>query len=125
MKFIFLFAFSILGTAVFGQLKEATQNAVPTDLKSKEKKEVFNSPAALAKSKAKKMKTSLNLTDKQEASIYNVFFKYETDTEKVQKSKLSKKEKFTKLNALSRDRQKQMQQILTKEQYHDYIMSFP
>ena len=124
-KFIFLFAFSILSTAAFSQLKEATQNAVPTDVKAKEKKEVFNSPAALAKSKAKKMKTSLNLTDKQEASIYNVFFKYEADTEKVQKSKLSKKEKFTKLNALSRDRQKQMQQILTKEQYHDYIMSFP
>ena len=125
MKFLFLFTFSIVSTFAFGQLKEATQNTVPADVKPKEKKEVFNSPAALAKSKAKKMKASLNLTDKQETSIYNVFFKYETETEKVQKSKMTKKEKFTKMNALSRDRQKQMELILTKEQYHNYIMSFP
>lgn len=125
VKFLFSFIFIVFGTAAFGQLKEASQNPIPADAKVKEKKEVFNSPAALAKSKAKKMKTSLNLNDKQEESIYQVFLKYETDTDKVQKSKMTKKEKFTKMNALSRERQKQMEKILTKEQYHSYIMSFP
>lgn len=108
-----------------GQLKEVSQNSLPPVSTSKEVNVASNSPAASAKSKAKKMKTSLKLTDKQEKSIYGVFFKYETDSDKVHKSKLTKKEKFAKINILNRERQKEMEKILTKEQYHSYIMSFP
>jgi len=126
IKYLFLFLFICINSSVaYGQLKEATQNPIPQDATTKEKKVAFNTPAAAAKAKAKKMKTSLKLNDIQETSIYDIFLKYENDTDKVQKSKLTKKEKFTKMNKLSRDRQKQMEKILTKDQYHNYIMSFP
>ncbi len=125
IKYLYLFLFTFINVSAFGQVKEASQNPVPKDVVAKEKKMVFNTPAAAAKSKANKMKTSLKLTETQEASIYDVFFKYETDTDKIQKSKLTKKEKFTKMNSLSRERQKQLEKILTKEQHHAYIMSFP
>jgi len=125
IKFWISFSLIFLSLSAFGQIKSTPQKSSPNDSISKERKVASKTPVATAKEKSKKMKLSLNLNDKQEAGIYNVFLKYETGMEKVKKSKLPIKEKSLKVKALSSDKQKQLEQILTKEQYKAYIMSFP
>lgn len=125
MKFLLLFVLSILSNGVIAQLKESPQSSQTPDRKAKERKEIRSTPTEASKLKAKKLKSSLQLTDQQETSIYNVYLKYDKDVSKVRKSKLSNKDKFAKMNSLNQEKQKQMERILTKEQYNDYILSFP
>ena len=109
----------------FGQLKGAVpQSEVPEHLKAERKPE-DKSAASLAKNNAAKMKNSLKLSEKQHNDLYKVLLEYETGVDKTNKSKLSKKDQFGKMNQLNLVKQDKMKLILTKEQYHAYIMSFP
>jgi hypothetical protein len=125
MRIFLLLALLIIAQQGFTQLKGAVpQSSAPAHIKG-ERKPDDNSAVSLAKNNAAKMKKSLRLTDKQHADLYAVFLEYETGVEKTAKSKLSKKEQFDKMNLLNSKKQEKMKAILTKEQYHAYIMSFP
>ncbi len=109
----------------FCQLKGAVpQPEVPAHIKEERKPENISS-VSLAKNNAAKMKKSLKLTEKQYNDLYKVLLEYETNVEKTTKSKLSKKDQFSKMNQLNINKQDKMKLILSKEQYHAYIMSFP
>lgn len=125
MRILFFLLFVIHSTQIFGQLKGAVpQSSAPSHI-NEERKEENKSAVSLAKSNAAKLKKSLKLTDKQHDDLYKALLDYETNVEKTTKSKLSKKDQFNKLNQLNMTKQDKMKTILTKEQYHAYIMSFP
>lgn len=108
-----------------GQLKGAIpQTDVPENIK-KEKKAVPTTPAGIAKINAEKLSKSLKLNQKQSEEIYQAFLDYEMNVDKTNKSNLTNKEKYVKINKLNSTRQNNLKKILTKEQYNTYIMSFP
>jgi len=71
------------------------------------------------------MKKTLKLSEKQYGDLYKALLTYETDVEKTSQSNLSKKDQFDKMNKLNISKQEKLKAILSKEQYHAYIMSFP
>mgnify|MGYP007117551728 FL=1 len=125
MKIIFFIFLSILTNQMFGQLKGAVPQADAPSHINEQRKEENKGAASLAKNNAAKLKKSLKLTDKQHEDLFKALLDYETNVEKTTKSKLSKKDQFNKLNQLNMAKQDKMKAILTKEQYHAYIMSFP
>lgn len=115
----------MLSFSLFGQLKGAVPQSNAPEHINKERKVEDQSATSLAKNNAAKLKKSLKLTDKQHTDLYKVLLEYETNVEKTTNSKLAKKDQFNKLNQLNMAKQDKMKAILTKEQYHAYIMSFP
>lgn len=125
MKYVFVIFCLFFAEIAKGQLKGAIpQTDVPENIK-KEKKAVPTTPAGIAKINAEKLSKSLKLNQKQSEEIYQAFLDYEMNVDKTNKSKLTNKEKYVKINKLNSTRQNNLKKILTKEQYNTYIMSFP
>ena len=125
VKYVFIFVCLLFAELSIGQLKGAIpQTDVPENLKI-EKKATPTTPTAIAKNNAEKLSQSLKLNQKQSEEIYQAFLNYETNVDKTNKSKLTNKEKYVKINKLNSMRQTNLKKILTKEQYNTYIMSFP
>lgn len=125
MKYIFIILGLFFAQLSFGQLKGAIpQSEVPEDLK-KEKMVAPSTPEGVAKENAEKLTKSLKLNQKQSADLQVALLDYETNVNKINKSKLTNKEKYLKINEQNRTRQSKLKAILTKEQYNTYIMSFP
>ncbi|MBC7883829.1 MAG: hypothetical protein H7X99_00030 [Saprospiraceae bacterium] len=125
MKYIFLSLMLVFSMKGISQLKGAVpQSTAPANV-NKERKTTPTAPADAAKTHALKLKQSLKLTDKQHQDIYKAFLEYETNMDKTGKSSIPKADRFKKMNEYNKKRQAKLKAILTKEQYHDYIMSFP
>ena len=123
---IFLFiAIVFISNHAFAQLKGAVpQQSAPAHI-NEERKTENSTPALAAKNNADKLRKSLKLDEKQYDSLYKALLEYEKGVDQTTKSKLAKADQFKKMNQLNQTRQNKLKAILTKEQYHAYIMSFP
>ncbi|MBK8518726.1 MAG: hypothetical protein IPL55_21305 [Saprospiraceae bacterium] len=125
MRIIIYLCMMFMSFEIFGQLKGAVpQSTVPEHINDDRKVE-NNSAKSAAKNNADKMKKTLKLSEKQYGDLYKALLTYETDVEKTSQSNLSKKDQFDKMNKLNISKQEKLKAILSKEQYHAYIMSFP
>jgi uncharacterized protein YlxW (UPF0749 family) len=125
MKLFFFILTVLLSTNAIGQLKGAVpQESAPSHI-NEERKTASSTPASAAKNNADKLRKSLKLSEKQYNDLRKALVEYETGVEKTTRSKLSKADQFKKMNELNLIRQNKLKTILTKEQYHAYIMSFP
>jgi hypothetical protein len=100
------------------------QKSTPEHIKKERKVEV-TTPSSIAKNNADKLKKSLKLNDSQYNDLHAALIDYEVAVDKTTKSKMSKQDQFKKLNELNLKRQNKLKTILTEEQFHSYIMSFP
>ncbi|MGB4960089.1 MAG: hypothetical protein WBO36_11485 [Saprospiraceae bacterium] len=126
MKYIFILFLTLSGNApIFSQLKGAIpQSNVPSHIN--DERTVENStPALEARNSADKLTKVLQLNEEQNKNLYSALLDYETNVAKTNKSKLSKKEKYQKIGELNRSKQQKLKQILTKQQYNAYLLSFP
>lgn len=121
MIFISLF-FAINANA---QLKGAVPQKEQPKHINEDRKVSNSTPQSIAKNNVDKLKKSLKLDDKQYKDLFTAFVEYETGVYNTNRSKLSSKDQFKKLNELNAARQAKLKKILSKEQYHAYIMSFP
>lgn len=125
MKVLFLIFGLFLSLHSYGQLKGAVPQKDQPKHISEERKVTKTTPESQAKNNADKLKKSLKLDDKQYKDLYAALLDYEKGVYANSRSKLSKKDQFNKHNELNAKRQAQLKKILTQEQYHAYIMSFP
>lgn len=125
MRVLLMFFSLMLAFNSYGQLKGAVPQKDQPNHMGEERKVARTTPESLAKNNADKLKKSLKLDEKQYKELYAALLEYEKGVAANAKSKLSKKEQFNKLNQLNARRQEQLKKILSKEQYHAYIMSFP
>ncbi len=124
-RFYFFVFLLLMSNFAFGQLKGAVpQQSAPAHI-NEERKAESSTPASAAKNNADKLRKSLKLNEKQYNELYKALVEYETGVDKTTKSKLPKADQFKKMNQLNLARQNKLKTILTKEQYHAYIMSFP
>jgi len=125
MKQIFLVFGLLMAQMAYGQLKGPIPQSNAPEHINKERKAEVSSPATIAKNNAEKLTKSLKLSGKQNKDLYAALLDYETNSDKINNSKLPKKEKFVKINALNKARQAKLKAIFTPEQYNTYILSFP
>ncbi|MFZ1561566.1 MAG: hypothetical protein WAT37_16650 [Saprospiraceae bacterium] len=124
-RFYFFVFLLLMSNIAFGQLKGAVpQETAPAHI-NEERKTTSSTPTSAAKNNADKLRKSLKLSEKQYNDLYKALVEYETGVDKTTRSKLPKADQFKKMNELNLVRQNKLKTILTKEQYHAYIMSFP
>jgi len=91
----------------------------------KERKKPANTPTAKALEVSTKLTKTLGLNEVQQKDLHAAILDYETNVTNVNKSNLSKKDKYNKIHTLNMKRQARLKAILTPEQYKTYILSFP
>lgn len=124
-RFYFFVFLLLMSNIAIGQLKGAVpQESAPSHI-NEERKPTSSTPASAAKNNADKLRKSLKLSEKQYNDLHKALVEYETGVDKTTRSKLPKADQFKKMNELNLIRQNKLKTILTKEQYHAYIMSFP
>ena len=120
MKYPFILFLLLFSNCAFAQLKGAVpQPNAPEHIK-KERKKPANTPTAKALEVSTKLTKTLGLND-----LHAAILDYETNVTNVNKSNLSKKDKYNKIHTLNMKRQARLKAILTPEQYKTYILSFP
>ena len=125
IRVLFVILFLMSKQFIFCQIKEAVQQKPLPPNAIESRKPLSTAPTDVAKNNAVKLKQSLKLNEAQYSELYKVLVTYETNIDIVGKSKLPKANQFKKMNEYSKIRQQKMKEILTKEQYNNYIMSFP
>lgn len=73
-----------------------------------------------AKSMTEQMQKKLSLTDTQYQSVYTINLKYAKMNEQLKSSTESKMAKFKKFKSLQQNKSKELQPVLTKEQFTQY-----
>ena len=125
MKYTIILFCLFLSQISFGQLKGAIpQKEIPAQIK-KDKTAEPTTPTAIAKNSSEKLAKSLKLNANQQKSLYDALLDFESNVSKINKSKLTNKEKYLKVNELNKGKTNSLKTILTKEQYSAYISSFP
>jgi hypothetical protein len=125
MKYPFILFLLLLSNCAFAQLKGAVpQPNAPEHIK-KERKKPANTPTAKALEVSTKLTKTLGLNEVQQKDLHAAILDYETNVTNVNKSNLSKKDKYNKIHTLNMKRQARLKAILTPEQYKTYILSFP
>jgi hypothetical protein len=109
---------------LFGQAQPAKQSVQPPRKNNSTPTEK-NNPAIVAKNTSAQLKKLLGLSEKQKGEIYKVVYNHAAQTSEIQKSRLSTKEKYKKIQNLDIIKAKKFESILTKEQYNLYIKTFP
>ena len=125
MKYPVILFLLLLSNYTFGQLTGAVpQPNAPEHIK-KERKKPANTPAGKALEVSTKLTKTLGLNEVQQKDLHAAILDYETNVTNVNKSNLSKKDKYNKIHTLNMKRQARLKAILTPEQYKTYILSFP
>lgn len=73
-----------------------------------------------AKNMTEKMKEKLSLTNAQSQSVYTINLKYANKNEQIMAGNDSKLSKLKKYKASQEEKSKELQSVLTKEQYTEY-----
>lgn len=124
MKFVLIIFVMMYSHFSFGQIS-TSQNELPAGVQKNRPVEVKATPEISAKNSTEKLTTSLKLNAKQKNDLHVALLDYETNLMKIDKSKATKKEKFTKKKVLYKERQTRLKSIFTKQQFNDYLLSFP
>lgn len=78
------------------------------------------SPEERAKNLTEKMKETLSLTEDQYTSVYDINLKYGQQNDKLASSSDTKRVKFQKMKANQAAKDKELQDVLTEDQFTQY-----
>ena len=87
-----------------------------------QKREILkdSTPEERAKFQTEWMKTALNLDEKQMAAVYEINLKHARKNQELLASNERKRRKVRKAKSLAKEKGKELQNVLTKEQYAKY-----
>lgn len=87
---------------------------------SAQKDSTAHSPEARAKTLTDKMKTELSLSDEQTSKVYDINLKYAQKNQESLKGEGSKMEKAKAVKGDNKDKNKELKEVLTEEQFEKY-----
>jgi len=114
----------ISATYAGAQVQGTTQKSLPPD-SYKERPKSLNTPEKKANETMDKLTKTLNLKDDQIAPLKKAMLSFETEKEKVEKSTLANNQKYAKVQTIQQKKHKDLQKLLTKDQYKTYQLTFP
>ncbi len=79
------------------------------------------SPEALAKQSVEQLDAKLDLNDDQEKKVYEITLKYLKKGHALKNSSASKLEKYRAYNADSESKMKEMEQVLSEDQFEKWL----